>query len=116
MENNKLKDLISKVQKWFYDRNLHTQEPNKQFLKLYEEIGELSRGIAEKDEEVTKDSIGGHHCCIDWVDSSTWYQHKRNLPRARKIQFLKSCKDRRLLCIAVGSSFGVIFQPSRLST
>lgn len=57
MENNKLKDLISKVQKWFYDRNLHTQEPNKQFLKLYEEIGELSRGIAEKDEEVTKDSI-----------------------------------------------------------
>ncbi|WP_247926188.1 hypothetical protein [Streptococcus parasanguinis] len=32
MENNKLKDLISKVQKWFYDRNLHTQEPNKQFL------------------------------------------------------------------------------------
>ena len=58
MENNKLKDLISKVQKWFYDRNLHTQEPNKQFLKLYEEIGELSRGIAEKDEEVTKDSIG----------------------------------------------------------
>ena len=58
MENKQLKDLIAKVQRWFYDRNLQTQDPNKQFLKLYEEIGELSRGLAENDEEVTKDSIG----------------------------------------------------------
>lgn len=58
MENKQLKDLITKVQRWFYDRNLQTQDPNKQFLKLYEEIGELSRGLAENDEAVTKDSIG----------------------------------------------------------
>lgn len=58
MKNEKLNELISKVQKWFYDRNLHTQDPNKQFLKLYEEIGELSRGLAENDEAVIKDSIG----------------------------------------------------------
>ena len=56
MENKQLKDLIAKVQSWFYDRNLQTQDPNKQFLKLYEEIGELSRGLAENDEDVTKDS------------------------------------------------------------
>lgn len=37
---------------------MQTQDPNKQFLKLYEEIGELSRGLAENDEAVTKDSIG----------------------------------------------------------
>lgn len=58
MKNEKMNELISKVQKWFYDRNLQTQDPNKQFLKLYEEIGELSRGLAENDEAVTKDSIG----------------------------------------------------------
>lgn len=58
MKNEKLNELISKVQKWFYDRNLQTQDPNKQFLKLYEEIGELSRGLAENDEAVIKDSIG----------------------------------------------------------
>lgn len=58
MKNEKMNELISKVQKWFYDRNLQTQDPNKQFLKLYEEIGELSRGLAENDEAVIKDSIG----------------------------------------------------------
>ena len=58
MKNEKFNELISKVQKWFYDRNLQTQDPNKQFLKLYEEIGELSRGLAENDEAVIKDSIG----------------------------------------------------------
>ena len=31
MENKQLKDLIAKVQRWFYDRNLQTQDPNKQF-------------------------------------------------------------------------------------
>lgn len=58
MKNEKFNELISKVQKWFYDRNLQTQDPNKQFLKLYEEIGELSRGLAENDEAVIKESIG----------------------------------------------------------
>ena len=112
MENNKLKDLISKVQKWFYDRNLHTQEPNKQFLKLYEEIGELSRGIAEKDEEVTKDSIGD----ITVVLIGLTLQLGRNLPRTREIHFLRGCKNRRLLCIDDGPSTSILFQPSRLST
>ena len=64
MENKQLKDLITKVQRWFYDRNLQTQDPNKQFLKLYEEIGELSRGLAENDEAVTKDSIGENNIFV----------------------------------------------------
>ena len=58
MENKKLLELIKKIQKWFYDRNLQTQNPDKQFLKLYEEIGELASGIAKKKEDVIKDSIG----------------------------------------------------------
>lgn len=58
MENKRLVELIKKTQKWFYDRNLQTQNPDKQFLKLYEEIGELASGMAKKKEDVIKDSIG----------------------------------------------------------
>ena len=57
MENKQLKDLIAKVQRWFYDRNLQTQDPNKQFWNCDEEIGELSRGLAENDEAVTKTAL-----------------------------------------------------------
>ena len=56
MENKQLKDLIAKVQRWFYDRNLQTQDPNKQFLKLYEEIkdrtGKLVNGVWIKEERL----------------------------------------------------------------
>ena len=92
MENNKLKDLISKVQKWFYDRNLHTQEPNKQFLKLYEEIGELSRGIAEKDEEVTKDSIGDITVVLIGLTFQLKINTEEIFPEQEKFNFLKAAK------------------------
>lgn len=48
MENKRLVELIKKTQKWFYDRNLQTQNPDKQLLKLFEEIGELASGLAKK--------------------------------------------------------------------
>ncbi|MTS53874.1 hypothetical protein GMC94_03055 [Streptococcus parasanguinis] len=99
MENNKLKDLISKVKKWFYDRNLHTQEPNKQFLKLYEEIGELSRGIAEKDEEVTKDSIGDITVVLIGLTLQLEINTKEIFPEQEKFIFFRSRKNRRLFCI-----------------
>nr|DAS02975.1 MAG TPA: NTP-PPase-like protein [Caudoviricetes sp.] len=92
MENNKLKDLISKVQKWFYDRNLHTQEPNKQFLKLYEEIGELSRGIAEKDEEVTKDSIGDITVVLIGLTLQLGINTKEIFPEQEKFIFSEAAK------------------------
>ena len=92
MENNKLKDLISKVQKWFYDRNLHTQEPNKQFLKFYEEIGELSRGIAEKDEEVTKDSIGDITVVLIGLTLQLGINTKEIFPEKEKFIFLEAAK------------------------
>ena len=58
MENKRLVELIKKTQKWFYDRNLQTQNPDKQFLKLFEEIGELASGLAKKQDDVVRDSIG----------------------------------------------------------
>ena len=93
MENNNLKDLISKVQKWFYDRNLHTQEPNKQFLKLYEEIGELSRGIAEKDEEVTKDSIGDITVVMIGLSLQLGINTKETMPGVRDCKVMQDTRD-----------------------
>ncbi len=51
-------ELIKAVEQWFYDRGLHEADPEKQYLKLIEEIGELASGIARSDEDVIKDSIG----------------------------------------------------------
>lgn len=34
------KELVAKVEEWAVDRNLHTAEPSKQYLKLVEEVGE----------------------------------------------------------------------------
>lgn len=92
MENKQLKDLITKVQRWFYDRNLQTQDPNKQFLKLYEEIGELSRGLAENDEAVTKDSIGDITVVLIGLTLQLGINTKEIFPEQEKFSFLKAAK------------------------
>lgn len=52
------KELIEKVEQWSKDRNLHTADPNKQRLKLWEEFGELNASIARNDREGAIDAIG----------------------------------------------------------
>lgn len=52
------KELIEKVEQWSKDRNLHTADPNKQRLKLWEEFGELNASIARDDREGAIDAIG----------------------------------------------------------
>ena len=55
----KEKELIGKVAQWAKDRNLILgSTPQKQFIKLMEEFGELCAGIARNDKEKIKDSIG----------------------------------------------------------
>lgn|SRR5690606_2071243 len=39
--------LTEKIKKWAKERNLHEADPNKQFLKLTEEVGELAQAIAK---------------------------------------------------------------------
>lgn len=53
-----MNDLITKVEQWFIDRNLHTADPHKQMLKLFEELGEVASGMARNDIEEVKDGIG----------------------------------------------------------
>ena len=53
-----MEELIKKVEQWSKDRNLHTADPNKQRLKLWEEFGELNASIARNDREGAIDAIG----------------------------------------------------------
>ena len=52
-------NIIDKVKQWFIDRDLENGgRLDKQSLKLSEEFGELCAGYLQKNEQLTKDSIG----------------------------------------------------------
>lgn len=51
-------EMTAKIKQWAADRNLHTANPDKQMLKLFEEIGELAEGMAKDRPEQIADSIG----------------------------------------------------------
>jgi|SRR5690554_2902257 len=53
-----LDDLTTKIKRWAVDRNLHTANPDKQMLKLFEELGELAEGMAKDLPAQVTDSIG----------------------------------------------------------
>lgn len=50
--------MKSKIEQWVKDRNLHTQDPRVQMIKLIEEVGELASGLARNNQEIINDSIG----------------------------------------------------------
>lgn len=54
----KLQILISNIQKWSIDKELHRADPIKQTVKLVEELGELSSGLLKDKKEVIVDSLG----------------------------------------------------------
>ena len=57
MEN--LQQLIKNIEQWAEDRNLiEGSTPQKQFIKLMEEFGELCNGISKAKLDLIKDSIG----------------------------------------------------------
>lgn len=53
-----MKETNDKIIKWLRDNKIDTLDPNKQYLKIIEEVGELARGILKKDLEAIKDAIG----------------------------------------------------------
>ncbi|CEI81281.1 MazG nucleotide pyrophosphohydrolase domain protein [Oceanobacillus oncorhynchi] len=55
MKASELTDLI-KI--WAMDRDLHKAAPEKQMLKLMEEVGELAQGMAKGNQEQVIDSVG----------------------------------------------------------
>lgn len=53
-----MNELIKQVEQWFIERNLHTADPVKQMLKLFEELGEIASGMARSDIDEVRDGIG----------------------------------------------------------
>jgi NTP pyrophosphatase (non-canonical NTP hydrolase) len=53
-----MQDLTTKIKKWAVDRNLNAADPNKQMLKLMEEVGELAQGMAKNNSKQIVDSVG----------------------------------------------------------
>ena len=57
-EKTTLEKLISNIQKWSIDKELHEADPIKQTVKLVEELGELASGLLKDKKEVIIDSLG----------------------------------------------------------
>ena len=54
-----MENLINNVEQWAEDRNIiQGSEPDKQFLKLVEELGELAEGVSERNLVKTFDGTG----------------------------------------------------------
>lgn len=51
-------DLFELIKQWGKDRNIDTQDPKVQFLKLLEEVEELEQGLKEDNRAETIDAIG----------------------------------------------------------
>lgn len=54
-----LQQLIKNIEQWAEDRNLiEGSTPQKQFIKLMEEFGELCSGVAKNKPDVIKIALG----------------------------------------------------------
>lgn len=55
---NNMQTLVENIEDWAEDKKLNDADPNKQMLKVVEEIGELSQGLVKDDRDQVIDSIG----------------------------------------------------------
>lgn len=53
-----MKELNDKIIEWIKKHNIDKLSPNKQYLKILEEVGELAHGLLKNDLEAIKDAIG----------------------------------------------------------
>lgn len=98
------KELIEKVEQWSKDRNLHTADPNKQRLKLWEEFGELNASIARDDREGAIDAIGGVLVAMIIYKQQLGYDSNNVFyPRKDNLDFVGRLEDSALInCIGHG--------------
>jgi len=59
-----LNELTNKIRIWATERGLDEAQPEKQMLKLVEEIGELAEGLAKGNLDEVIDSIGGSYVVL----------------------------------------------------
>ena len=53
-----MKQLNDKIITWLKEKGIDKLEPDKQYLKIIEEAGELARGLLKNELEAIKDAIG----------------------------------------------------------
>lgn len=53
-----MNNLISQVEQWSMDKDLHKANPDKQALKVWEESGEIASALARGNREALMDGIG----------------------------------------------------------
>lgn len=53
-----MNNLISKVEQWSIDKDLHKANPDRQALKVWEESGEIAAALSRNDKEALMDGIG----------------------------------------------------------
>lgn len=53
-----MQDLTEKIRTWAIMRGLDEADPNKQMLKLMEEVGEIAAALARGDMDEVQDGIG----------------------------------------------------------
>ena len=56
--------LNEQIKQWLIKHNIHTLSPDKQYLKIIEEVGELARGLLKNDLEAIKDAIGDIYVAV----------------------------------------------------
>lgn len=56
--NFDINKLTIQIKEWAEERGLHNADPNKQMLKLMEEVGELAEGMAKGNSLEAFDAIG----------------------------------------------------------
>lgn len=59
-----LNELTNKIRIWATERGLDEAQPEKQMLKLVEEIGELAEGLAKGNLDEVIDSIGDSYVVL----------------------------------------------------
>ena len=59
-----LNELTDKIRIWAIERGLDEAQPEKQMLKLVEEIGELAEGLAKGNLDEVIDSIGDSYVVL----------------------------------------------------
>lgn len=58
IKSNVMNTLTRSVEEWAIDRNIHTQDPMRQMVKLQEEVGELAKGLRKDKHDEVMDGIG----------------------------------------------------------
>lgn len=71
-----LEELTIKIEHWAVERELDLADPNKQMLKLMEEVGELAQGMAKDNKDQVIDSIGDVYVVLTILSMQLGYNVK----------------------------------------